>query len=373
MPEPAAALAPRPITGEAHFAKACRRWAAARVIGLDTEFIRERTYYPRPALLQVSDAEGAILVDTTAISDYGPLAEVLADPDAVVVMHACGEDLEVLEVMTGTRPRRIFDTQLAAAFAGLGFGLGYRALVATLLDISLDKGETRSDWLRRPLSPSQLHYATRDVLYLLPLYRHLSGALDRLQRSAWVEEEFAHQRRAAATGSRPEAAYLRIRGRGTLSPAGHAVLRRLCAWREREAMRRDRPRRHLLSDEALLALADAAVRTAGRSNPGRAMPAPVQRRYGSIVAECIRDALADGPTDADHLVDLRPHTETLVQMRDATRQAAQQCALAPELLAPRRALQSLLTATLKEEAIPPEFQGWRNAVVTPALLDCLRS
>ncbi|MCY4350250.1 MAG: ribonuclease D [Thiotrichales bacterium] len=372
MPEPATTLAPRPITSDAHFAKACRRWAAAGVIGLDTEFIRERTYYPRPALLQVSDAEGALLVDTTAISDHGPLAEVLADPDVVVVMHACGEDLEVLEVMTGTGPRRVFDTQLAAAFAGLGFALGYRALVATLLDINLDKGETRSDWLRRPLSPSQLHYATLDVLYLLPLYRHLSSTLERLKRSAWVEEEFAHQRRAGADGSRPEAACLRIRGRGALSPVGHAVLRRLCAWREREAMTRDKPRRHLLSDEALLALADAATRTGGRLNPGRTMPDPIRRRYGSVVVECIRDALADGPTDADHLVDLRPHTETLARMRDTTRQAAQRCALAPELLAPRRALQSLLTTTLKGEAVPAEFQGWRSTVVTPALLDCLR-
>ena len=373
MPEPATILAPRPISSDAGFAKACRRWAAAGVVGLDTEFIRERTYYPRPALLQVSDAQGVLLVDSTAISDYGPLEEVLANPDVLVVMHACGEDLDVLEVMTGTRPRRFFDTQLAAAFAGLGFALGYRELVATLLDISLDKGETRSDWLRRPLSPSQLHYATLDVLYLLPLYRHLSSALDRLKRSSWLEEEFEHQRRAGAAGSRSEAAHLRIRGRGALSPAGHAVLRRLGAWRETEAMARDMPRRHLLPDQALLTLASAAARDGGRLNPGRELPAPIRRRYGSVVAECIRAALADGPTGADSLVDLRSHTDTLARMRDTTRQTADRLALAPELLAPRRALQSLLTATLKDEAIPPEFQGWRGAVVTPALLDCLRS
>ena len=145
MPGPATTLTPEPISSDASFAKACRRWAAAGVVGLDTEFVRERTYYPRPALLQVSDAQGALLVDSTAISDFGPLEEVLDNPDVLVVMHACGEDLDVLEVMTGTRPRRIFDTQLAAAFAGLGFALGYRELVATLLDIGLDKGETRSD------------------------------------------------------------------------------------------------------------------------------------------------------------------------------------------------------------------------------------
>ena len=231
MPDPGVAPVPIMISSDASLAAACRRWSEARIIGLDTEFVRERTYYPRPALVQVSDAQGVLLVDPTEISDWGPLAEFLTDPAVLVVMHACGEDLDVLDVMTGTTPRRIFDTQLAAAFAGRRFSLGYRELVATLLDITLDKGETRSNWLRRPLSPSQLHYAALDVLYLLPLYRHLSSALDRLRRTSWLEDEIEHQRRARAADSRPEASYLRIRGRGALSPARHAVLRQLSAWR----------------------------------------------------------------------------------------------------------------------------------------------
>ena len=287
MPDPATASAPIMISSDASLTTACRRWSAAGVIGLDTEFIRERTYYPRPALLQVSDAQGVLLVDPTEISDFGPFAKVLADPAVLVVMHACGEDLEVLDVMTETTPRRIFDTQLAAAFAGHRFSLGYRELVATLLDVTLDKGETRSNWLRRPLSPSQLHYAALDVLYLLPLYRHLSSALDRLERTSWLEEEFEHQRRARAADSRPAASYLRIRGRGALSPARHAVLRRLSAWRESEAMDRDMPRRHLLPDQALITLANTPAPTGGRLNPARGMSAQAQRRYGSTVAERI--------------------------------------------------------------------------------------
>ena len=372
MLESATAPTPIMISTDAGLATACRRWTAAGVIGLDTEFIRERTYYPRPALLQVSDTQGVLLVDPTTISDYGPLAEVLTSPAVVVVMHACGEDLEVLEVMTGTTPRRIFDTQLAAAFAGHRFSLGYRDLVATLLDISLDKGETRSNWLRRPLSPSQLHYAALDVLYLLPLYRQLSATLDALQRSSWLDEELEHQRRARAADSLPEASYLRVRGRGALSPARHAVLRRLSAWRDTEAMARDMPRRHLLPDQALIALAGTPAPTEGRRIPGRAMSAQVRRRYESTLAERIRAALAEGPTEADYPINLRPHTDTLTRLRDITRQAAGFLALPPELLAPRRALESLLSATLKNEAIPPEFLGWRHAVVTSALLDCLR-
>ena len=372
MPDPATIPVPIMISSDASLAAACRRWSDARIIGLDTEFVRERTYYPHPALVQVSDAQGVLLVDPTKIADYGPLAEVLADPAVLVVMHACGEDLEVLEVMIGTTPRRVFDTQLAAAFAGQRFSLGYRELVAMLLDITLDKGETRSNWLRRPLNPSQLLYAALDVLYLLPLYRHLSSALDRLRRTSWLEEEIEHQRRVRAADCQPEASYLRIRGRGALSPTRHAVLRRLSAWRETEATARDMPRRHLLRDETLIALANAPAPAGGRLNPASGISARFRRRYESTVTERIHAALADGPADADYPINLRPYADTLARMRDTTRQTAKRLGLPPELLAARRALESLLAATLEKRAIPPEFRGWRRDVVTPALLDCLR-
>ena len=372
MPDPVTAPTSIMISNDASLAAACRRWSDAGIIGLDTEFFQERTYYPRPALVQVSDAQGVFLVDPMEISDYGPLAEVLTDPAVLVVMHACSEDLKVLEVMVGTTPRRIFDTQLAAAFSGHRFSLGYRELVETLLDVALDKGETRSDWLKRPLSPSQLHYATLDVLYLLPLHRHLSAELNTMQRTTWLEEEFAHQRRNQAADSRPEASYLRIQGRRVLSPPRHAVLRRLSAWRETEAMARDMPRRHLLPDRALIALAGAPAPTGERLNSASEISVRFRRRYESTVAKRIRAAIADGPASVDYPTNLRPHADTLARMRDTARQAAERLGMPTELLATRRTLESLLAATLKHEPIPPEFRGWRRAVVTPALLDCIR-
>ena len=372
MPASSTVPAPMMISSDASLATACRRWSDAGLVGLDTEFIQERTYHPRPALVQVSDAQGVLFIDPTKISDYGPLVEVQADPSVLVVMHACTEDLKVLQVLTGATPRRIFDTQLAAAFAGHRFSLGYRELVETLLDVTLEKGETRSNWLKRPLSPSQVHYATLDVLYLLPLYRHLSVDLDRMGRTSWLEEEFAHQRRIHAADSRPEASYLRIQGRGVLSPPRHAVLRRLSAWRETVAMARDMPRRHLLPDRALIALAGAPAPTGGRLNPASGISVRFRRRYESTVVKRIRAALADGPASVDYPANLRPYADTLARMRDTTRHAAERLGLAPEVLATRRALESLLAATLKREPIPPEFQGWRREVVTPALLDCAR-
>ncbi len=363
--------APELISSQEGLAEACRRWSTAGAIGLDTEFIRERTYYPCPALLQVSDEQGVLLVDATLVSDFGPLTTVLSDPGIVVVMHGCGEDLDVLEVMTGTVPRRIFDTQLAAALAGHPSTLGYRALVAEVLGIVVDKSETRSNWRRRPLSRSQLDYAALDVLHLLPLYGHLSCALDALGRSAWLQEEFAHRRRIRAANNRPEAAYLRVRGRAALSPARHAVLRRLSAWRETEAMARDIPRRHLLPDEGLLTLAEAPMPFKNHLNRVRGMSARAWRRYESSLARCIRAALSNGPTDEDHHVALHPHAETLTRLRETAREIAERLEMPPDLLASRRALESLLVAKLKDEVVPLEFQGWRRTVLTPALLECL--
>ena len=372
LPVPSAVSASTMVSSDADLTEACRRWSEAGVIGLDTEFIQERTYFPRPALLQVSDARGVLVVDPMAISDCGPLARLLDDPSILVVMHACTEDLKVLEIMTGTTPRRIFDTQLAAAFAGLRFSLGYRELVETLLNVTLDKGETRSNWLERPLSPEQLHYATLDVLYLVPLYRHLSAELNGLQRASWLNEEFEHQRRMQAADSRPDASYLRIRGRGVLRPARHAVLRRLSTWRETEAMRRDMPRRHLLRDQALIGLANAPAPTGERLRPAGGISQRFRRRYGPVVARRIRAALADGPDSLDYRTNYRPYADTLARMRDVVRQTAERLGLPPELVATRRALESLLEAMLKHEPIPPEFRGWRQAVVTPALLGCVR-
>ena len=168
------------ITSNADLAAACGRWSAARVIGVDTEFFRERTYYPLPALVQVADGDGVVIVDPLRISDFTPLAAVLADASIVKLIHACSEDLEVLELLTGAVPRGVLDTQLAGAFAGHGYSLGYRSLVKALMDVVLDKGETRSNWLGRPLSPTQLRYAALDVVYLLPMHRRLSQELSAL-------------------------------------------------------------------------------------------------------------------------------------------------------------------------------------------------
>ena len=358
------------ITSDADLAAACGRWSAAGVIGIDTEFFRERTYYPLPALVQVTDGDGVVMVDPLGISDFTPLADLLATPSVVKLMHACGEDLDVLELLTGASPRGVCDTQLAGAFAGHGFSLSYRGLVEALLDVVLDKGETRSDWLRRPLSPAQLRYAALDVEYLLPMHERLARELAALGRAAWLEEELEHLRRARAVDKQPEVAYVKVRRRAGLSPAHHAVLRALSQWRETEARARDIPRRHLLTDAVLIALATAPALDATSLGHIQGLSERTAARYGQAVTACIETARRHGPADPDSSVDLRPYAGTFERLKRIVRRVADTLELPPELLANRRGLEALLISVLMNGGdMPQEFQGWRFDVITKRLLD----
>ena len=368
-PNPAASF----IASHADLAAACGRWSTAGVIGVDTEFVRERTYYPIPALIQVTDGDGVALVDPLSFSDFAPLAGLLRDRSVVKVMHAWGEDLEVLERLTGDTPRGVFDTQLAGAFAGHGYSLGYRALVKELTHVELDKGETRSKWLRRPLSPAQRRYAALDVAYLLPMHRQLSRELVACGRVAWFEEESEHQRRARAVDKLPEVAYLKVRRRGALSPSLHAVLRGLARWRETEAMARDIPRRHLLSDEVMMALAKASPADATALRRVRGLSERAAARYEQSLLATIETARGQGPVALDALLNLRLHAGTLDRFRQVVRRVADALRLPPELLASRRGLEALLVSVLGNDDIPGEFQGWRFDVVTKQLLDGMQT
>lgn len=361
------------IGSDAGLAAACERWSAAGVIGLDTEFVRERTYYPRPGLIQVADGESVAMVDPLRISDFGSLERLLADRSVVKLMHACDEDLEVLELLTGVTPAGIFDTQLASAFAGYGFSLGYRSLVEALLDVVLDKGETRSNWLRRPLSPAQLRYAALDVVYLAPIYERLSREMDALGRTAWFDEELEHRRHARALDRQPDAAYLRVRRRESLSPAHHAVLRALSQWREAEAAVRDMPRRHLLTDEVLIALASEPALDAASLENIRGLSPRARARYGQALMTCIDSARTQGPAEKDVRFDLRPYAGRMKRLKAIVRKAADAHTLPPELLASRRSLETLVVSVITNDRdIPREFEGWRFDVITKTLLDCIQ-
>jgi len=231
---------------------------AAGRFALDTEFAGERTYVPRLCLVQVATEDFIGLIDTMAVSDLGPLWELVGDPSIVTVLHAAREDLR-LAYYGGQRliPNNIFDTQIAAGLVGLSqFPLSYARLVEAMTGVRLPKTETRSDWERRPLSPDQIRYARDDVRYLLPIADKLTRLLGKLGREAWMLEEMERFSEPSVYEPDPDEAYLRIRGpRAGLTARPTAVLRAVGAWREREAALRNVPSRTILRDEVMTDIA----------------------------------------------------------------------------------------------------------------------
>lgn len=236
-------------------AAAVDRWlAAGGPIALDTEFVFERTYRPQLGIVQVSAAGEIAEIDAVRIRDLSALAPLLGAAGSRKILHSGSGDVPILRRAAGAAPRPLFDTQVAAVFAGLGTGLSYATLVKTLLGVELGKHETRTDWLRRPLSPEQIRYAAEDVEYLPAAAAELERRLVALGRLEWALEDSATLA-AGDDAVAPEVAWRRVKAIDRLPPRVRAVARALAAWREREAARLDLARPFLLRDETLIAIA----------------------------------------------------------------------------------------------------------------------
>lgn len=255
---------------------------------LDTEFHRERTYYPRLALVQIKWSGGVALVDPLACDPRG-LAPLLAG-DSLAVLHAAQQDLDVLQSSVGAVPQRLYDTQLAAGFVGYSTP-SLVSLVQGELGITVPKGDRLTDWLRRPLSDGQRDYAASDVAHLLDLKDRLDRRLDELGRASWVEDACEELRtRATGTGD-PSAAWLRIKDVRTLRPRSRGVAQAVAEWRERRAMALDVPTRQVLADLAILGIAQKAPRTASELGQSRGVD---DRHVRGGFAQEILDAVARG-------------------------------------------------------------------------------
>jgi ribonuclease D len=361
------------IENHGQLSNACHRWMEFDAIGLDTEFERTRTYYSRPALVQVFDGERVSLIDPLVVEDFAPLAELLQCSDVTKLMHASEGDIEVLEQLTGVTPQPVFDTQMAAAFTGLGYSLGYRKLVQELLGEELAKDETRSDWLRRPLSDAQIAYAALDVVHLLPMYRQLQTELIGLGRDAWLREEIerAHKRRTADRD--PRRAYLRLRQARRLTPAGLATLRELAAWREVEARNRDLPRQMIVRDRSLLAIAASPPANAEEFTEIPELSANAVKRYVPSLLSAIEQAHADDTPPASVPSMERRHAPWLKTLKGLVKQKADSLNLPAPLLTQARTLESLVVAAAAgRHEIPDELRGWREAVIGAALISELQ-
>jgi ribonuclease D len=341
------------------------RLTAHSSIGLDTEFLRERTYRAELCLIQVSAADDAACIDPIAVTELGPLAGPLTAPGVVKVMHACRQDLEVLLPAVGL-VRPVFDTQIAAALAGFAAQVGYAELARRLLGVELPKAHTRTDWSRRPLSPEQIEYALDDVRHLVPLKLTLEEQLGKLGRLPWLAEELAGLADPRGLATEPEEAWRRIKGLRSLDPARERLARGLGAWRERRAQERNRPRGWILDDAALREVIMRVPRSRAALEAIQELPAGVLRHCGEELLDCIAAAKVPDPApplEARQRPD--PVRSALVKKLGALNQAvATELAISPEVLATRRDLERLAEGDEDIAAL----RGWRRSVLGEKLL-----
>lgn len=344
----------------------------SRWLALDTEFMREKTYYPQFCLLQLCNGEVAACVDPLLIDTLDPLLQLLYDPDITKVFHAGRQDLEIFHHLWQKLPQPLFDTQLAATILGLGDQLGYAGLVQALLGRELDKGHTRTDWARRPLDQAQLRYALDDVIYLGEIYRQLRDRLRQQGRESWLREDFQLLADPATYTPPDGQSWQRVKGRQRLRGVELAVLQALAEWRESQARRADRPKRWILKDEVLLELARRRPTSAQQLERIRGLEAATVKRHGAHLLELTAKA-ARLPKQKWPAEGARPPRLTAAQeaMADllmcCLRLVAEENHIAPAALANRRDLERLAVGERDLEML----HGWRGALAGRTLLRVL--
>jgi ribonuclease D len=341
---------------------------------VDTEFMRRNTFFPEVAVVQLCFSGGgadgtAWLVDPLCIDNPEPLARLLADPAVTKVLHSASEDLEVFQNWLGVLPRPLFDTQKAAALAGMEFGMGYRALVLELCEEDLPKGETRSDWLQRPLTESQCHYAAQDVIWLLSVYRLLEQRLAELGRIEWVLEDGEAATRSLATAS-PDY-YRRIKNAWKLSSRQLAVLMAVCQWREQTARVKNKPRSWIIDDNACLQLALEQPLSVQQLRSEVEMPPQALRRYGDALVEIVNQQQGLGESELPPR--LPPplnaaQRKQLKALKDKAATIAGDLGVPPQILLASKDFETLLRSDGADAATEPGYwSGWRQQLVVDPL------
>jgi ribonuclease D len=355
------------VTTTAALADWASRLQSASSIGLDTEFLRERTYRAELCLVQAATADDATCIDPLAGIDLTPLVAPLAS-GPVKVMHASRQDVEVLFPLAGLI-RPIFDTQIAAALTGLPAQIGYGELVRRSLGTELAKSHTRTDWSRRPLSAEQVEYALDDVRYLLPLKAHLEEQLDKLGRLPWLAEELGALSDVQNFSVDPEGAWQRLKGLRGLDPGRTRLARTLAAWRERRAIDRNRPRGWILDDIALREIVMRVPRTVEQLSTVPELPPGIVRNCAEDILRIVSEAEVPNPPPPV-ISRPRPSPEqmALVKKLSAMNQSiAQNLGLSPEVLATRRDIEQLAEGA-RDVSI---LHGWRRTVVGEPMLAAL--
>lgn len=363
------------VTDDSQLSAALQLLARGEYLAIDTEFLRESTYYAKLCLVQLGNQHACVVIDVLALSTLRPLLEFILDRHRIKVLHAARQDLEVLvqaqsvylppEVAPQV-PGPLFDTQIAAGLLGLPGQIGYGDLLSKRLQVSLPKGLARTDWSRRPLSAEQLHYAADDVRYLGPLFEQLQSALQARGRDTWLQEETAALENPALYRTQPEAAWQRLKGTAQLPPPQRAVLKQLAQWRETRAIQSNRPRGWILSDEALRNMSERLPTTLDELARTRDLQPAVFKRHGETLLEVVTQAIQNADNEAP-ASDFRPTPQQqsqVTKLMHLVRSTAEKLEISPELLATRRDAEQLVYFDKYDELL----KGWRRDVIGEALV-----
>lgn len=368
---------PQPIwiTTNGDLEKYCQLWQEQDFIALDTEFVRTSTFFPKAGLVQVADANDCYLIDPLTITDWSSFAVLLDDQQLVKVFHACSEDLEVCHRLTGTIPSPVADTQLGAALASLGGIMGFQRLVKAVLDLDIDKGETRSDWLQRPLRPQQVEYAVADVFYLYQCYQSLVDVLTEMGRLTWWQEDCARALDLGQISDDYSQQYRKVKLAWKLRPQEQYVLQQVAIWREKTARIWNVPRSQVVADNVLWNMA--------RYQPGHlgdlaraGMKPHVRERCGDEVLALIADAMnvAEELWPDALQKPLSPQAgELLKVLKKAVTARADSIDIPADILVKKKMLEALLRSGYPRGpyCLPEPLLGWRKNEIGDDLLSNL--
>lgn len=351
------------ISDTAALSAACDRLASHPFVTVDTEFLRETTYYPKLCLIQLASPDEAVLVDPLAPElDLAPFFALMVNENVVKVFHAARQDLEIVWLLGRVLPTPLFDTQVAAMVCGYGDSVGYEQLANDLAKARIDKSSRFTDWSRRPLTEAQLAYAESDVTYLRDIYLALKADLDASGRESWVAEEMSVLTSPSTYEVKPENAWQRLKGR-IRKPRELPNLMEIAAWREREAQTRDVPRQRVLKDDAMMDIVQRGPRSVEALAELRSVPNGFERsRNGAEVLAAIERAAAIDPKTLPRLERERgrpTNAAVLDLLKVLLKAVADAERVAPKIIASSDDLDAIASDDLADV---PALQGWRRGV-----------
>ena len=351
----------------------CADLAKADFITVDTEFMRESTYYPELCLIQVADDNQAVAIDPLAPGiDLTPFLDLMADTSILKVFHACRQDIEIFVNLMDAVPAPIFDTQVAAMVCGFGDSVGYETLVTTLTKARIDKSARYTDWSRRPLSDRQVTYALSDVTHLRDIYRHLRADLDKSGRESWVEEEMAVLTSLDIYQLDPQQMWKKLKPRST-KPRFLGLLQDIAAWREEEAIRRNMPRRRVLKDEVVLELAASAPTTPDALSGVRGLGGGFgQSRSGKSLIEAIKVSKQRSDDDLPSIERAKPRPQTPPMaelLKVLLKIKCQEAGVAPKMVTNAADIEAFAAGALPDY---PALKGWRKKIFGADALRLMR-